>query len=251
MRLATNTRYTLIVYNQLCWCLSRVACWWCHPSCLAPPKSGGLWWLRAYRVMFVVNALLVVPTQNLSGYKGHSRHNILTAPHELYNIAWLGTDCTHLCLGQKHAVHLCVHCPSTQQRPPAGYHYRTPSHIHSSSVGLWRGLKPSPAPTEKCAGSAYIGCCDWTHHHTLQTQTDMTPPLCMQCPIVQVVGCHGLVSAPNAQWRCQISQVFVLAPVASSLNQPTHPTRVAYCPQQQQYVQLWAVVHSWCDEQQP
>jgi len=186
--------------------------------------------------------------------KGHSRYNILTAPHEPYNIAWIEvwcTDCTHLCLGQKHAVHLCVPCPSTQQRPPAGYHYRTPSHIHSSSVGLWRDLKPSPAPTDMNGGSAYIGCCDWTHRHTLQTQTDMTPPLRMQCPTVQVVGCHGLVSAPIAQWKCQTFQVFVLAPVASSLTQSTHPTHVAYCPQQQQHVQLWAVVHSRCDEEKP
>ena len=159
------------------------------------------------------------------------------------------TDCTHLCLGQRYAVHLSSHCLCTQQRPPAGYHHKTPSHCFLSSVGHWRDLIPSPASTERCTSQAWRGCCNRTHHQTLQTQTDMTPPLHMQCSTVQVMGCHGLVSAPIAQWRCQTPQVFVLAPVSSPLAQSTHPTCAAYCPQQQQHVELWAVVHSQCDEQ--
>ena len=255
MRPATNTRYTLFLYDQICYLMFVMS-----GTLVVPPFLSGI--TKVWRTVITKGLSSQVCGQCTLGcthsesewVKGHSRYNILTAPHEPYNIAWIEvwcTDCTHLCLGQKHAVHLCVPCPSTQQRPPAGYHYRTPSHIHSSSVGLWRDLKPSPAPTDMNGGSAYIGCCDWTHRHTRQTQTDMTPPLRMQCPTVQVVGCHGLVSAPIAQWRCQTFQVFVLAPVASSLTQPTHPTHVAYCPQQQQHVQLWAVVHSRCDEEKP
>ena len=253
----TSNQHKLhFVHNQICWCLSWVSCCWCQPSCLASLKSGGTVIPRAYRVKFVVTAPSVVPTKNQSEYNSHSRHNISTSLlhhwNEPYNIAWLVvwcTDCTHLCLGQRYEVHLCVHCLCTQQRPPAGYHRRTPSHIHSSSVGLWRDLKPSPAPTEKCVGQAWRVCCDGTHHHTLQTQTDMTPPLHMQCHTVQVVECHELVSAPIAPWRCQTPQVFVLAPVTPSLIQATHPTCAAYCPQQQQHVLIWAVVHSSCDEQ--
>ena len=65
MRLATNTRYTLCtiksVYIYHEWHVVAAM----HPSCLASPKSGGTGIPRAYRVEFVVNAPLVVPTQNL------------------------------------------------------------------------------------------------------------------------------------------------------------------------------------------
>ena len=110
MRLATNTRYTLCTvksgYIDIChechvrggatllvWHhqslegqlyqgLIESGLWSMHPwlyplrISLASPKSGGTVIPRANRVRFVVNAILVVPTQNQSEYNSHSRHTI-------------------------------------------------------------------------------------------------------------------------------------------------------------------------------
>ena len=85
-----NQQKVHFVYNQILIVMSGML--------LVPPFLSGItkiWrdnYTRDYQVKFVVNAPLVVPTQNLSGCNGHSRDKLHHMNHITLLGLWFGTQ---------------------------------------------------------------------------------------------------------------------------------------------------------------